>query len=243
MKPNPRIRIASALITAAVALIVLLVLLASASIAGAAETQAASPASGAAVAEAADAEAAKDAKSAAERRAAGSEFERTKLDPKAFEAEEGQASKGSSKQPSKGGSVGRMFFGLVVVLGVIFGVNYLLKKWGQSRLQGASGTAGVIDVVATTSLAQNRSLHLVRVGGELVLIGATEQSITQLGTVSGADFTSDAGNRGKGEFQAMLNGSMVGSQPGVPQGMGGAGSAKPSLINRVLGNLQMLTAR
>ena len=50
-------------------------------------------------------------------------------------------------------------------------------------MQGVVGTSGVIDVVATTTLAQGRALHLVRVGDELVLVGATEQSITRLGDV------------------------------------------------------------
>lgn len=242
VKHSARIRTARLATAAALAL----TLLVAAPLAGAATSSAPEkPAvdSATAAEAASDAAAEKEAKKAADRRAASSKFEQEPLDRKDFESGDGQASKGSASQPSKGGSVGRMFFGLLVVLGVIFGVNFLLKRWGQSRLQGASGTAGVIDVVATTPLAAGRSLHLVRVGGELVLIGATEQSITQLGAVSGEDFQSVAGDGGKGQFQSMLSGAMVAGQPGVPATLGGAASSKPSLISRLLGNLQMLTAR
>ena len=187
-----------------------------------------------------------DKPSAAERRKASSEFEREKLDPSAFEEEE-KSSKddggGSAEESGSGGSLARALFGLVVVLGVIYGVHWLLKKWGKSRLEGVAGSSGIIDVVATTPLAQGRALHLVRVGEELVLVGATEQSITRIGEVDASTMTAMSGNQGKGEFQAMLSGAMYGQQPGVPAGMGGAGSADKGFVARFLDNLRMTTAR
>lgn len=182
--------------------------------------------------------------SAAERRAADSEFEREKLDQGAFDeaARDAKGEEGSSRDGG-GGSVLRMIFGLVVVLGAIYGIHWLLRKWGASRLQGISGRTGVIDVVATTPLAQGRALHLVRVGEELVLVGATEQSITRIGDVDATVLGSQMGNAGNGEFQAMLTGAMYGRQPGVPAGMGGAGSAKEPFLKRFLDNLRLSTAR
>lgn len=188
---------------------------------------------------------AKDEPSAAERRAASSEFEREKLDQDAFKADDAEArgeDSGGSGESSSGGAL-RFIFGLVVVLGAIYGVHWLLKKWGQSRLQGVAGRSGVIDVVATTPLAQGRALHLVRVGEELVLVGATEQSITRIGEVDANVLAGSHGNAGNGEFQAMLSGAMLGNQPGVPQGMGGAGSANPPFMKRFLDNLRLSTAR
>ena len=185
----------------------------------------------------------KDEPSASERRAASSEFEREKLDQGAFDKADDEQSKDSKSGGSGGGSAMRFIFGLVVVLGAIYGVHWLLKKWGQSRLQGVAGRTGVIDVVATTPLAQGRALHLVRVGEELVLVGATEQSITRIGDVDAAVMSSGAGNSGNGEFQAMLSGAMLGNQPGVPNGMGGAGSANQPFIKRFLDNLRLSTAR
>ena len=195
-------------------------------------------------AEQADAKIKAQEEKAAERRAASSEFEREKLDQGAFKEEE-KSAKGddSGSGSNSGGSALRFIFGLAVVLGAIYGVHWLLKKWGQSRLQGVAGRAGVIDVVATTALAQGRALHLVRVGDELVLVGATDQSITRIGEVDANVFAASQGNAGNGDFQAMLNGSMLGNQPGVPQGMGGAGSANQPFMKRFLENLRLSTAR
>jgi flagellar biosynthetic protein FliO len=184
----------------------------------------------------------KDGPSAAERRAAGSEFEREKLDSSAFDKADKDAAE-KKKDSGGSGSMLRMLFGLVVVLGAIYGIHWLLKKWGASRLQGVAGTSGVIDVVATTTLAQGRALHLVRVGGELVLVGATDQSITRIGEVDATVLGAQMGNQGSGDFQAMLAGQMLGQQPGVPQGMGGAGSASDPFLKRFLDNLRLSTAR
>jgi flagellar biosynthetic protein FliO len=177
---------------------------------------------------------------AAQRREARSDFEREKLDPEAFGEESSKESGGDSES---GGSMLRFVFGLVVVLAVIYGVHWLLKRWGQSRMQGVAGTAGIIDVVATTPLAQGRSLHLVRVGKDLVLVGATEQSITRIGEMDAAALGAQAADYGKGEFQAMLNGAMVAGQPGVPAGMGGTSSTQDPFMKRFLDNLRLTTAR
>lgn len=185
-----------------------------------------------------------DGAGAAARRAASSEFEREQLDQDAFK-EEDRASSGDD-ETSKGGGSGsvlRAILGLVVVLGAIFGVHWLLRKWGTSRMQGVAGRSGVIDVVATTTLAQGRALHLVRVGGELVLVGATDQSITRIGDFDATALAADAGNAGRGEFQAALTGAMYGTQPGVPAGMGGAGSTDQPFLRRFVDNLRMSTAR
>jgi flagellar protein FliO/FliZ len=86
---------------------------------------------------------------------------------------------------STGGAFVRMIVGLFIVLAVIYGIYWLLKTYGKSKKSGAAvETGGGIDVVATTAIGPNRSLHLVRVGEELVLVGAAEQAITQLRTYS-----------------------------------------------------------
>lgn len=191
-------------------------------------------------AEAADVE---NEPSAAERRAAQSDFEREALDPEAFGEESGAAKEAEEGRSSEGGSLARFIFGLVVVLGVIYAVHWLLKKWGQSRLEGVAGRAGVIDVVATTPLAQGRALHLVRVGDELVLVGATDQSITRIGELDAGSLGAATADRGNGDFQAMLSGAMLAGQPGVPQGMGGTASARQPFMKRFIDNLRMSTAR
>ena len=86
---------------------------------------------------------------------------------------------GAERQPSSSGgsAVARMLGGLAVVLAVIFGVYWLLKTFGRARgLQSDER----MTVLATTSLSASRTLHLVRVGEELVLLGSGEQSVTPI---------------------------------------------------------------
>jgi flagellar protein FliO/FliZ len=85
---------------------------------------------------------------------------------------------------SAGGDVIRTIVGLAVVLAVIYGVYWLLKSAARAKAGRPDERIGVI---ATTPLAPNRSLHLVRAGDELILVGATEHSITPLRIYSGDD--------------------------------------------------------
>ena len=88
---------------------------------------------------------------------------------------------GSSGTTTSAGSAGadviRTIVGLAVVLAVIYGVYWLLKSAARAKAGRPDERIGVI---ATTPLAPNRSLHLVRAGDELILVGATEHSITPL---------------------------------------------------------------
>ena len=63
----------------------------------------------------------------------------------------------------------------MVVVALIYGVYWLLKRYSGSK-NGRSD--GRMQVIATTALGPNRSLHLVTVGDGLVLVGASEQSVT-----------------------------------------------------------------
>jgi flagellar protein FliO/FliZ len=80
---------------------------------------------------------------------------------------------------SSGGSLVRVLLALAVVVGIILVLNKLVRGQ-QSRRMGASG--GPINVLTTTPLGPNRNLHLIRVGSEVLLIGAGEGGITPLRT-------------------------------------------------------------
>jgi flagellar protein FliO/FliZ len=87
---------------------------------------------------------------------------------------------GSSAAPahvSSGSSFARLFLGLIVVVVLIFAVRALLRRTQKGSLPRAQGDMAVI---ATTPLAPNRAVHLLRVGDELVLVGSAEQGVTQL---------------------------------------------------------------
>ena len=90
------------------------------------------------------------------------------------------AGSGSAAAPavsSAGADIIRTIVGLAVVLAVIYGVYWLLKSSARAKSGRPDERIGVI---ATTPLAPNRSLHLVRAGDELILVGATEHTITPL---------------------------------------------------------------
>lgn len=202
-----------------------------------------------------EAEAAAEARRAAdaERRAKDSAFEAEKLDQSAFDekADKEAASSGG------GGSIMRMIFGLVIVVGAIFGVQWLLKKWAAAKLDGAAGTAGLIDVVSTTVLSQGRALHLVRVADELVLVGATEHSISRLGALDARVLVGDlngtvalpsatrralpaAGQTTGPDFHGMLEGSLAGGATAVAAV---APATDGPFLKRFIENLRLTTAR
>jgi flagellar biosynthetic protein FliO len=77
------------------------------------------------------------------------------------------------------GSIGRVLFGLVVVVAVII-VAYLgLRRAQRGRVPGTR-SSGSVEVLETTTLAPGRNLHLVRVGDRVLLVGATDHGIATL---------------------------------------------------------------
>ena len=83
---------------------------------------------------------------------------------------------------SGGGSLVRTIVGLAIVLGVIYGLHWVLKQVKASREGKASGSA--LTTLSTLPLGTNRSVHVVRAGDEVLVLGATEHGITQLRTYS-----------------------------------------------------------
>lgn len=183
-------------------------------------------------------------------KAANDDFEDKKLDQGAFEAEDREATEAKAEEGSSG-SFFRMIFGLVVVLGAIYAVHWMLKKWSQARVAGAAGgTAGLIDVVATTPLAAGRSVHLIRVGGELVLVGATDQSITRLGNIEHSHLASVLGDEAVTKFDSLLSGALAAPTPVAQIGTGAPVAARGAkatdtepFLKRFVDNLRLSTAR
>ena len=86
---------------------------------------------------------------------------------------------------ASGGSIVRTIVGLAVVIGVIYGLTWVLKQVKSSKTAATAGTG--LETVATLALGQNRSLHLVRAGDELVLVGAGEHGVTPIRTYTEAE--------------------------------------------------------
>jgi flagellar protein FliO/FliZ len=83
------------------------------------------------------------------------------------------------------GNLVRTIVGLAVVIGVIYGVAWILRQVKDSRESKVSGAG--LQHAATIPLGPNRSLHLVRAGRELVLIGSAEHGVVPIRTYTEAE--------------------------------------------------------
>jgi flagellar protein FliO/FliZ len=86
---------------------------------------------------------------------------------------------------STGGGLVRTIVGLAIVIGVIYGLYWVLKQVRAAREDTASGDG--LKTLATLPLGANRSIHLVRAGQEIVLVGAGEHGVTPIRTYSEAE--------------------------------------------------------
>jgi flagellar protein FliO/FliZ len=93
----------------------------------------------------------------------------------------GEAAKANTEPVgASGGSIVRTIVGLAIVIGVIYGLTWVLKQVKANKTAGTAGTG--LETVATLPLGQNRALHLVRAGDELVLVGSGEHGVTPIRT-------------------------------------------------------------
>jgi flagellar protein FliO/FliZ len=81
-----------------------------------------------------------------------------------------------------GGSIARTIVGLGIVIAVIFGLRWVLKQFKAGREKKAAG--GGLSSMATLPLGQNRSLHVVRAGREVLVVGSGEHGVTPVRSYS-----------------------------------------------------------
>ena len=128
-----------------------------------------------------------------------------------------------------GGGLVRTIVGLAVVIGVIYGLYWVLKQVKSSREERASGSG--LGTLATLPLGPNRSLHLVRAGGEVVLLGAGEGGVTPIRTY-GENEARALGLLGDDSEPTPPSGPTP-ALPGVPGGAGGPTSLREALRRAV----------
>ncbi|HET6447945.1 MAG TPA: flagellar biosynthetic protein FliO [Conexibacter sp.] len=88
---------------------------------------------------------------------------------------------GASDQGSHiggGGSIVRTIVGLAIVIGVIYGVAWVLRQVKAGREPRATGVG--LASLASVPLGPNRSVHLVRAGRDLVLLGVAEHGVVPI---------------------------------------------------------------
>lgn len=88
----------------------------------------------------------------------------------------------TSSHAASGGSIARTIVGLGIVILVIFGLRWVLKQFKSGREKKAAG--GGLASMATLPLGQNRSLHVVRAGREILVVGSGEHGVTPVRSYS-----------------------------------------------------------
>jgi flagellar protein FliO/FliZ len=79
-----------------------------------------------------------------------------------------------------GGSLVRTFVGLAIVVAVIYGLTWVLRQMKAAKDEGTTGFG--LSSEATVALGPGRSVHLIRAGRELVLVGSAEQGVVPIRT-------------------------------------------------------------
>jgi flagellar protein FliO/FliZ len=133
-----------------------------------------------------------------------------------------------------GSSLLRTFFGLLVVVGVIYGVYWVLKQVKKSKEERASGNG--LSNLATLPLGPGRSLHMVRAGGEVVILGVGEHGVTPIRTYT---------------EEEALEAGLIGDDPDDLDGPDGASgstvdsrqSTVSSALKKAIENLRAATVR
>ncbi|HWI70821.1 MAG TPA: flagellar biosynthetic protein FliO [Baekduia sp.] len=134
-----------------------------------------------------------------------------------------------------GGGLARTFVGLAVVVAVIYGLTWVLRQMKKSS-SGEKAHGFGLSTEASMPLGPNRSVHLIRAGRELVLVGSAEHGIVPIRT-----YTEDeARDLGLIEHPQLTVGDVDGDATLVADTA--AGKAK-QLVSGTLDKLRERTAR
>ncbi len=74
----------------------------------------------------------------------------------------------------------KMLFGLFIVIGLIYFTGIVYQKLTKVKLNQDEDELFRIDLITSSSLGQNKSLHVIKVNDEYCLIGASQNNISLL---------------------------------------------------------------
>lgn len=109
------------------------------------------------------------------------------------------------------------FIKLIAVLLLIVGSSVIFRRWLQPGLNGK--TTKQMHLLETTRLSPKQSLHLIMVGDQKLLIGATDQNISLIASFDGEpDSVADAVSQPQADadFESMIRSFSF--SPEKPQG-------------------------
>jgi flagellar protein FliO/FliZ len=134
---------------------------------------------------------------------------------------------------SGSGSLARTFIGLAVVVAVIYGLTWVLRQMKKSSSDDLRAMGFGLSTEASMPLGPGRSVHLIRAGRELVLVGSAEHGIVPIRT-----YTED-----EARALGLLDAPQLG--PGdddAPRGTGPADRVRHA-VGDTLDRLRQRTAR
>jgi flagellar protein FliO/FliZ len=136
----------------------------------------------------------------------------------------GATSKTKSSSGIGGGSIVRTMLGLIVVIAAIYAVAWVLRRVKRSREDQASGRG--LQSIATLPLGSGRTLHLVRAGTDVILVGSSEHGVAPIQRYTEEDALANGLLSEYGQ-DAALRGAAASFMPdGTPVAAGG-GAAVP----------------
>jgi len=107
----------------------------------------------------------------------------------------------------------RVLAGLLIVIGLIWGISLLLKKFVTVR--GLAGSSNNLKVLTSLSLTPTRTLYMVRLGDRILLLGSGEGGLRTLAEITDPEEVSDLlrefeykGNFDLNPFREHLKSSM-----------------------------------
>lgn len=80
------------------------------------------------------------------------------------------------QEPLSGSYLGQMFFGLAVVIALIFILSFAVKRYGQV----GSASAVPFKVLTSLALSQRERLVLVQIGDQQVVLGVAPGHVSQI---------------------------------------------------------------
>ena len=103
-------------------------------------------------------------------------------------------SESAAAEPGSGGIMMRALGAMILIVGLIFGVAWGLKKLGPGGFGADKNAEGPdLTVLSTISIASGRTISTVRFGDKVLLVGATAQSFTLLAEAGGEEKSPVAG--------------------------------------------------
>ena len=152
-----------------------------------------------------------------------------------------QAQQQAQTGGSSGGGFGRTIIGLLIVCAVIYGLYWILRQVKKTREEQASGSG--LHSLASLPLGPNRSLHMIRAGRDIVLVGVAEHGVQPIRSYTHEE-AFDAGLIDEdGDATGPTSGGGIGGLP-IGKGAAKAGFTGPgAALGQSLRKLRERTVR